>query len=355
VSFLKNKEWLIVAGTAGLIALFIYGLGSALTPLVFSSFLAYASLPFIKKLEAKNFSRPQATLTVLVVVFGLTTLTLLIALPPLFHELRDALVETPKTLSSALVKIDAFLSHYGIHVPYDKDSLLAFLSEFSEKINSELVATGADFLKKSLSNFVSVILALLSFAMVPVFFYYVLADYEGITQFIYDIMPRSIEPKVGNVLSRLDSIFSGYVRGQLLVCLILSVLYTTTLFLVGVPFALIIGVATGFLSIIPYVGFSMGFGMAILSVLANHEGLSTLIFMIAGYMIVQFLESFIITPKIVGDKVGLAPFESILFLIIFGNLFGFIGLFVAIPAGAILKYIIRSLLASYKKTSFYRS
>lgn len=355
MSLLKNKELYIVAGVVAFIALFVYGLGSALTPLVFSAFLAYASLPLIKKLEAKNLSRHQATLIVLVSVFGALGLILLIAIPPLVEELRNAILETPKTLSSALVKIDAFLSEYGVNIPYNKESLLALLSESSEKISAEFVTTGAHFIKNSLANFVSVILALLGLTMVPVFFFYVLADYEHIMQFIYDIVPRSFAPKMNVVLQRLDTILSGYVRGQLLVCFILSALYTLSLFIVGVPFALIIGITTGVLSIIPYVGFSLGFAMAILSVLAHHESLLTLILLIVSYSIVQFVESFIITPKIVGDKVGLEPFEAILFLIIFGNLFGFIGLFVAIPAGAILKYIILGLMESYKKTEFYRS
>ena len=122
----------------------------------------------------------------------------------------------------------------------------------------------------------------------------------------------------------------------------------------GVKFALVIGIATGILSIIPYVGFSLGFGMAILSVIAGHEGWGTLIALIIGYSAVQFLESFIITPRIVGDQVGLSPFEAILALVIFGNLFGFIGLLLAIPMGAIVRILIRMLLVSYKRTAFYR-
>lgn len=350
----KLKEVLIVGSVIVLIFMFIYGLGDALVPLVFSSFLAYASLPIVKKLEKYKFSRTQATLTVLSGVLLILTLLLLVAIPPLIEELRSAIASTPGNLSLALGKIDALLSEYGVHVPYDRDSLIAFFSEYSQKLSSEVLKSGADWIKSSLSNFASVIVSLLGFTMVPVFFFYVIKDYETITQTITRIAPRSVQPKVNAVLIKTDKIMSGYVRGQLLVCFILSVLYTLSLYIVGVKFALVIGIATGLLSIIPYVGFGLGFAAAIISVLANNDSWFTLLSLIGAYLTVQFIESFIITPQIVGDQVGLSPFEAILALIIFGNFFGFLGLLLAIPTGAVLKSIVVMICHTYVETEFYR-
>lgn len=353
MSTLKPKEIIFITSVLALIVLFFIGLGSALVPLAFSSVLAYASLPIVKKLEKLKLSRGQSTLLVLIGVFTLITILLLSALPPIVNELSAAISAAPETLSSALIKLESICSEFGLHIPYDRESLLSFISEYSKKISSEVITTGAQLIKSSVSNFASMIIALLALTMIPVFFFYVIKDYENITAAIFSLVPKSLRAPAQNILSQTDVILSGYIRGQLLVCCILSALYTLCLLLVGVHFAIVIGIATGLLSIIPYVGFSLGFAMAILSALAHYSDWTTLIYLIASYMFVQFLESFYITPKIVGNQVGLSPFKAILALIIMGNLFGFIGLFLAIPFGAIMKIFISLLIEKYKATEFY--
>lgn len=350
----KAKEILPVAAIIALIGLFFYGMGSALLPLVLSFVFAYASFPLVKRLEARGVSRIQATLIVLGSLTIIILLLLLILLPPLIDELQAAIMAAPESLSITLTRIDEALSHYGIHVPYDRASLQEFIAEYSQKISSDVVSTGVAFVKSSLANFASLLVFLLSFAMVPVFFFYVIVDSDKIHKFVYNIIPQGWQESTEEFLDRSDKILSGYVRGQLLVCAILSVLYTAVLLIINVKFALIIGVATGVLSVIPYIGYSMGFAMAIFSVLANQEGWGQFMALIVGYSLVQFVESFIITPKIVGNEVGLTPFEAILALIIIGNLFGFIGLFFAIPIGGIVKLIVRRLVIAYKRTEFYR-
>jgi predicted PurR-regulated permease PerM len=191
--------------------------------------------------------------------------------------------------------------------------------------------------------------------MIPIFFAYVVNDAEGLIEKIEHLVPPSRRPTIHAFFSEVDRVLSGYIRGQLLVCLILSALYTTGLLLVGIKFAVIIGVMTGFLSIIPYVGFGFGFAAAFITALANFEGSGALIGIACAYGIVQVLESFVVTPRIVGDKVGLTPFEAILALIVLGNLLGFVGLFLAIPTAAITKILLGYLLAEYKKTAFYKT
>lgn len=350
----KAKEILPVAAVIGLIGLFFYGMGSALLPLILSFVFAYASFPLVKRLEARGLGRSQATLIVLGGITIIVLLLLLILLPPLIDELQAAIMAAPESLSVTLNRIDDVLSHYGVHVPYDRASLQQFIAEYSQKISSDVVTTGVTFVRSSLANFASLLVFLLSFAMVPVFFFYVIADSDKIHKFVYNIIPEGWQESTEEFLERADKILSGYVRGQLLVCAILSVLYTVALLIVNVKFALIIGVATGVLSVIPYIGYSMGFAMAIFSVIANHDSWGQLFALVVAYSLVQFLESFIITPRIVGNEVGLTPFEAILALIIIGNLFGFLGLFFAIPIGGIVKLLIRRLMISYKRTDFYR-
>jgi len=349
------KDIVILVIMAVIIGLFFYGLGQALVPLTFSLILAYASLPLVKKLESYGLSRFQATAVVLTTVTFVVFMLLVMIIPPFFADLRDAAVDVPKNTSIALEKLDSFLSTYGIHVPYNRESLIDFARDYSEKISDNVLQWAGTFISHSLINAASVIVIFLNLFLIPVFFAYVINDADRLVEKIENLVPPSRRPTVHAFMSECDRVLSGYIRGQLLVCVILATLYTTGLLIVGIKFAVIIGVMTGFLSIIPYVGFGFGFAAAFITALANFEGSGALIGIAIAYGIVQVLESFVVTPRIVGDKVGLTPFEAILALIVLGNLLGFVGLFLAIPTAAITKILFTHLLEEYKNTAFYKS
>ena len=348
------KEVAVVGTLLLFIALFFVGLGSALFQLCIAFFLAYATLPLLKWLEKKGFSRSASTATVVATVGVGIILLLLIIIPPIVSEIQTAVAEAPQNFHILLEKLDSKLAEYDIQISYDRASITNYIQQLSKKVSVDMVQTSGEILKNSLLNIVTVIVALLNLFIFPVFFVLVLHDYEKILASIKGLIPVAWKPRVNYWISETDRILSGFIRGQLLVCTILSVLYSTALLIAGVKFAILIGCLTGFLSCIPYVGFSLGALLAVLSSLLSGDDYSPVVWTIVLYGIVQFLESFIITPTIVGDKVGLSPFEAILALIVFGNLFGFIGLFAAIPCGGVVKVIFKDLLAEYKKTHAYR-
>lgn len=348
------KDSFIVFLLCAVIAVFFYGLGSAFVPLTFAWFLAYAAIPLVKKIERRGLNRSQSSLVVLAIVFVSLVLLGLLIIPPLFSDLHAAVLELPRNVSVSLEKLDTFFSNYGYHVPYNKQMLIDFASQYSEKISGNLLKSVGEFLKNSLVNAASVIVIWLNVFLVPLFFVYVINDYERLIDTIESLVPLSWRAHLDRFIVESNRILSGYIRGQLVVCAILSVLYSVALLIVGVKFAIILGVITGFLSIIPYVGFSIGLVGALVTALADFDGLSPLVGILIAFGIVQILESFVITPRIVGNSVGLSSFEAIIALIVFGNLLGFLGLFLAIPVGAIAKLLLKNLLAEYKSTSFYR-
>jgi predicted PurR-regulated permease PerM len=348
------KDMLTVALLLFVIVIFFYGLGSTFVPLTFAWFLAYAAIPLVQRIERRGINRLQASLIVLALVFvGFILLGLLI-IPPLFSDLHAAILELPRNVSVSLEKLDAFFSNYGFHVPYNKQTLIDFASQYSEKISGNLIKSVGAVLTSSLVNAASIIVIWLNVFLVPIFFVYVINDYEKLIDNIESLVPLSWRPRLDQFIVEANQVLSGYIRGQLLVCAVLGLLYSVGLLIVGVKFAFILGFITGFLSIIPYVGFSFGLASALVTALADFDGLSPLVGILIVYGFVQMLESFIITPRIVGNKVGLSSFEAILALIVFGNLLGFIGLFLAIPVGAITKLLIRNLLNEYKNTTFYK-
>lgn len=349
------KEVLILFAMSAILVLFFYGLDGALAPLAFSWFLAYASLPLVKKMEGLGLTRAHATTVVLCTVLIGLCVFFLIIIPPLFSELHDAVVAAPKNLTAALERLESILSQYDVHIPYNRQTLIDFANHYSDKISGTLLKSIGSFLSASFINAASLIVLLLNIFLIPIFFIFVLNDYEQILSMVESFVPPAFRPQVQQIVDECDVILSGFIRGQLLVCGLLAGLYGLGLLIVGLKFGLIIGLLTGCLAFIPYVGFSFGLSVAIITALANFEGYGTLIGVGIVYAVVQTLESFVITPRIVGNKVGLSPFEAILALIVMGNVFGFMGLLLAIPAGAILKNIFKRILTEYKQTSFYKS
>jgi predicted PurR-regulated permease PerM len=349
------KESLIIAFLLITGALFVAGLDSALVPLLISTFLAYASLPLVRFLESKGFSRYGSTALVLFTVVFTILLALILGLPPLFQDLREAIVNLPDHLSSALEKINNFLSEYGIQVPYNKDSLINFTNSYFNKISTEVFQTTGNFIKTSLISATSVVVIVLNVFLVPIFFIYVLNDCEIMLAHIKGLVPIAWQPSFKAFLAECDQILSGFIRGQLLVCAILAAVYSIGLLIVGLKFGLLIGCLTGLFTFIPYVGFGFGLTAAVVTALAQlSDGPGALIGVAIVYSIGQVLETYVVTPRIVGNKVGLSAFEAILALIVFGNLLGFVGLFLAIPVGAIVKVLLRNLLRHYKRTHFYK-
>lgn len=351
------KEILIVVTLVLFAVLFIYGLDTSLIPLLLSTFLAYASLPLVKYLETKGgLSRIYATASV-VTVAGLSLLVLgVLILPPLFTEVREAILHLPQQLSAILGKVNGLLSGFGIYVPYDRQSLTDFAQSFFENMSSDVVKTSGNFVKSSFLSATSVVVVVLNLFLIPIFFVYVVNDCEGLLNHVKNVVPLSWRPRFEQFLKQCDQILSGFIRGQLLVCSILAVVYSAGLLLVSVKFGLLIGILTGLFTFIPYVGFSFGFLAAMLSAVSQvpSYGYGPLVGTLIVYGIGQALETYIVTPGIVGNKVGLSPFQAILALIVFGNLLGFAGLFIAIPAGAIVKVLMGYLMEEYRGTAFYK-
>jgi len=180
-------------------------------------------------------------------------------------------------------------------------------------------------------------------------------DFEKIANGLKSFVPPAYLPKLKHYAKLSNTVLSGYIRGQLMVALILGVLYAIGLSLVGLKFGLLIGLLAGLISIIPYAGFTIGFATALFVGLANFTGWGPIVGIAAVFTAVQALESTVITPNLVGDKVGLSAFATMLALIIGGNLFGLVGMIIAIPLAAIAKAILSELKEEYKKLEFYKS
>ena len=204
-----------------------------------------------------------------------------------------------------------------------------------------------------LGETISVMGALAGMLLVPVFAAYLLIDFDRITAGVRDLIPPRYRDDVVEIARDVDGILGEFIRGQLIVMLILAVLYAVTYSLLGVRLAILIGVTAGLLSFIPYVGGGMALILGVVMALIYGDGWGQLVGVIIAYTIIQVLEGFVITPKVVGDKVGLSAVWVLFALMVGGEVFGFMGILLALPAAAVIKIFVVRGLSWYRASALF--
>ena len=210
------------------------------------------------------------------------------------------------------------------------------------------------FLQKALSSTVSVILAVLGYLIIPVYLFYLLFDLPQLKHFVESFIPERFRSGYSEKLAEVDTVLSGFVRGQLSVCAILALLYSVGLYFIGIDLAIAIGTLAGVTFIIPYVGTIIGICLSVVMALLKFNDILHPLLCLGWFGLVQALEGMVITPKVVGDTVGLHPLVAIVALLIGGQLFGIIGMLLAVPVIAVLQVFLRSLAAYYRDSEFFR-
>jgi predicted PurR-regulated permease PerM len=218
---------------------------------------------------------------------------------------------------------------------------------------SEALAPMGDFVSAAVGGTVSLIGALSSIVMVPVFSFYFLHDFDRIVALWRDLLPSAARGHVVSLAIEVDRVLSDFVRGQLTVMGIMATLYAVGYTLIGVPLAVPIALLAGFLTFIPYVGSGVALLFGLLMVVLHFSGFGQLLAVVAMYVVIQILDGFLITPRVVGGKLGLSPVWVLFALMAFGQLFGFVGVMLALPASAVIKVFVMHGLARYRSSALY--
>ena len=348
-----NRAYVITFGLFLVLAALVYGLGSALGPLVIAFIFSYLTYPLISKLEKKGLSRAWA-LSGLLVGATLITFVLLASVgPKLVEDFQSFISQSPKILERTLAKAEALFAKAGYSLDLSKNQLKDLVLSKAQNLPTEVLASIGKSLQTAAGSLAEPILWLLNLFLIPMFYVYLVMDFEKVQRGLSELVPMGWRPKLGRYFKISNTVLNGYLRGQILVACALALLYSFGLSLVGLKFGLLIGLLSGLLSLIPYVGFFIGFSLALAVAISESVGMNTFIGIIAVFSVVQALEGFVITPKLVGNKVGLSAFATVLALIIGGNLFGLLGMFLAIPMAAVLKSLLRELIYEYKRLPFY--
>jgi predicted PurR-regulated permease PerM len=356
MQFTKTQKtaaaWMAIAAA---IVLAVWLLGPVLTPFVVAAVLAYALTPLVNKLDSAWGGKLPRILAVLIVELLFIVAVLAIALLivpilakeiPLLREQLPALAERVNAWAAPLLK------SLGLNITLDVASIKAFVLKY---LNAN-VEDGVAALLSSLKVGGSVALALIGNAiLIPVALFYLLMDWAQFVQRVVQLVPPRLRRAYDGFMNEADEVLGQYLRGQLLVMLILAVFYTIGLALFGLDLALPIGVFTGLAIFVPYVGFGVGLMFALLAGLLEFASFKAVIMVAVVYGAGQLIESLYLTPRLVGERIGLHPLAVIFALLAFGQMLGFVGVLIALPASAVLLVAIRRLQAQYLASDLYRS
>ena len=333
----------------------IYLLSPILTPFLVAAILAYICTPLVDKLEGVKIGRftigrTIATLLVMLLVAGLIVLLLLIVIPLLQKELTVVMQRLPSYLTTLRERVDPWLSqHFGITLAIDP-------TQIQEVITKNWKSAG-DFAGQFLTALSSHGLALVGWvaniAVLPIVMFYMLRDWHFMIDEIAQLIPRRWFAKTAEIAGEIDLMLGEFLRGQLSVMLIMSAFYALGLWMAGLELAIPIGIIAGIITFIPYLGPTTGIIMAMLAGLLQFSNLSQLIPVMGVFAAGQVVESFFVTPLLVGDRIGLHPAMVIFALMAGGQLFGFTGVLLALPVSAALAVGIKHAKQHYLTSNVY--
>ncbi|MBY6004305.1 AI-2E family transporter [Salipiger bermudensis] len=332
---------------AAIFIVVLWFLGDVLLPFVVGGAVAYFLDPVADRLERMGLSRSMATGTITVAMILIFVILALAVVPALVRQTSQLIDTAPELFR----QLQTFLATHFPSIMVEGSPVRETLVSIGETIKER----GAQLIDAVLTSAMSVINILLLFVIVPVVAVYMLLDWDNMVARIDSLLPRDHAPVIRRLARDIDATLAGFIRGMGSVCLILGIYYALALWLVGLNFGLVVGVVAGVLTFIPYVGAIVGGALAIGLALFQFWGEWVWIAAVAGiFFFGQFLEGNFLTPKLVGESVGLHPVWLILALSVFGSLFGFVGMLVAVPLAAALGVVARFLVDQYTDSRLYR-
>ena len=344
--------YFVVVGVL-LAVIFFYFSRRVLTPFFIAFALAYLLDPVTDRLESLKISRTFSVLVLMAGVFSLVTGIGLLIFPLLKLQAEHLVSNLPNYIAIMQEWMYPLLGVVG-----EPEKIQGILNRELLKVGElplKVISSITSILWGSVAGLFSFILLLANLVLIPVVTFYLLRDYDLINKKMLSFVPARSREQVLNLIKEIDGVLAGFVRGQLMVGLIMAGLYSIGLFFCVTPMSLFIGLLAGLASLVPYLGLVFGFvPAAILTFMQTQDWV--LVFGVAGvFAVVQGLEGMIITPRIVGEKIGLHPVAIILAVLLGAEFFGLVGVIVSVPVAAALNVLFTHGLNEYKSSSFYTS
>ncbi|WP_018232083.1 AI-2E family transporter [Thioalkalivibrio thiocyanodenitrificans] len=350
----RGLALLLAAAGTGLL---VYWLRPVLTPFLLGALFAYLGNPLVARLQVEGrrwkwrMSRTPAVVLVFLLLFAALVLSVLMVLPLLQRELARFMEWLPQWLEWIREQAVPWLQdRMGLPADaLDPGPVSGLLAEHWQQAGDWAVRV-----LESVGRSGGLVFAwLLNLVLVPVVTFYLLRDWDRLLAGVRDLLPRSVEPRMVRIAAESDAVLATFVRGQLLVMLSLSVFYAAGLWLAGLEPGIAVGVMAGLVSFVPYLGVIVGLGLGLAAALVQGADPKLLFWVLAVFAAGQLLESLVLTPRIVGDRIGLHPVAVIFAVLAGGQLFGFLGVLLALPVAAVLAVGVRHARMDYRQSRLY--
>jgi predicted PurR-regulated permease PerM len=328
---------------------FISEVAGLLWPFVVSFVLAYLLAPLVGVI-GRRLSRTLAIGVIVLFVLGVLSGIGIVVIPRVIDEVRELAQRLPvyaADIERAYERLLANLRFYGYMIP---------AGEIQKWFVEQLPQVGqifADQTTAALKGLTSGLAALLNLLIIPFVTFYVLKDYERIKQALQDILPRHHVDMMVGILKGVDIVLGQYVRGQILVCGFIAALTSLGLGLLGIRYAVLLGLMAGISNLVPYVGLAVSLGVASLVALLDADPFANLLKVIGVFVVVQGIEGNFLSPRVVGQRVGLHPAWVMFALVVSAHFWGFVGMVIAIPVAAVLNILIKILAGMYYSSRYY--
>jgi predicted PurR-regulated permease PerM len=345
---LQKLMILIVLVVAGWL---LYRLAPVLTPFLVSAGLAYLGDPLVDRLERRGMSR-TFSVAVVFAVMALLGVTFLLIMIPLLQKQAMVLIEKiPQGLQwlqeRALPRVLALPGLEGTTI--DLDTVRQAVTEHWQQVGMAVTRVLAEVTASGQALFA----ALAYLLLIPVVTFYLLRDWDVLVRNVHALVPRSVEATVVRLTRECDAVLAQFLRGQLLVMFGLAFIYTIGLRIVGLDSAFLIGMLAGLVSFVPYLGFIVGIVLAGFAALIQYGDAVHLLYVVAVFGVGQLIEGFVLSPWLVGDRIGLHPVAVIFAVMAGGQLFGFFGVLLALPVAAVILVLLRHSHEHYLQSAFY--
>lgn len=347
-----SQRWMIIFATIAF-GVLVWLLAPVLTPFLVSALLAYLGDPLVDRLEAHKFSRTAAVMTVFSVIILVLLLIPLILLPLVEQQIKVLVVKLPQYIDWLQHQ---FLGGVGSAVGLEGQALdLAALKKAAAAQLREAGNMVASILASAGKSGLALLGLIANIVLIPVLTFYLLRDWDVMVQQIRELFPRRLEPHLLRLARESDQVLGAFLRGQLTVMVCLGTVYALGLWIVGLDFALLIGMIAGLVSFVPYLGFIVGIVLAGIAAYVQFQELLPLLWVAMVFGLGQTLEGMLLTPLLVGDKIGLHPVAVIFAVLAGGQLFGFVGILLALPVAAVIMVLLRFAHEQYLQSHLYQN
>ncbi|WP_432698707.1 AI-2E family transporter [Marinobacterium sp. YM272] len=348
----ESQRWFLLITTlvAGVL---VYLLAPILSPFLVGALLAYLTDPIADRLEARGMGRTLAVVVVFVALTLLMVVSILLLIPQLSEQIQTMIRQIPVVLDLLHNRVLPWIEK-TLDVNVSRPDI-EFVREWIREHWQQTGNLAAQLMGGLTRSGLAVAAWAANLVLIPVVTFYLLRDWDLMMEKIQRLLPRNLEPRVTLWARECDEVLGAFIKGQLLVMLALGIIYALGLWVVGLDLALLIGMLAGLASIVPYMGFFVGIVVAVVAAYVQFQDPLVLLWVGVVFGIGQALEGMVLTPLLVGDRIGLHPVAVIFAIMAGGQLFGFVGVLLALPVAAVIMVLLRHLHEGYKSSRLYSS